>query len=231
MDSDRYARYGAATGVIAVVLMFVGFAIYGKDIPDASASAREWGTFFSDHQDRIQTSMVVLSIGAFFFLWFLGSLRSAVALVEPPGGRLASIVVAGGVVAGIFFILAVSASATAAFRPDEVDPTLTRALNDFGVLAAGPTAAGVAALFGALAIAGYRHGAFPAPVAGFAALASITQVFAILTVTTDTGALAPDGWLGLWVPFVAILIATVATSVSLIRRPSAPVAPATAGSQ
>ena len=227
MENDRYARYGAATGIIGVVLIAIGFGIYGADIPESSASAREWGSFFSEHQDRIQTSMVVLSLGTFFFLWFLGSLRSAIAAAEVAGGRLATIAVAGGVVAAIFFIIAVSASATAAFRPDEVDPTLTRALNDFGVLAAGPTAAGVAALFGAVAIAGYRHGAFPAPVAGLAALAAIVQVFAMLTVTTDTGALAPDGWLGLWVPFVPILLATVATSVTLMRRPS-PLAPAAA---
>jgi hypothetical protein len=228
MEADRYARYGAATGIIGVLLIFVGFAIYGTDVPDASASAQEWGSFFRDHQDRIQTSMVLLSLGTFFFLWFLGSVRSAIAAVEPAGGRLATIAVAGGVIAAVFFIIAISASATAAFRPDEVDPQLTRALNDFGVLAAGPTAAGVAALFGAMAIAGYRLGAFPAPVAGLAALAAIVQVFAMLTVTTDTGALAPDGWLGLWVPFVPILLAIVAASVSLMRRPSGLAGPAAA---
>jgi hypothetical protein len=231
MQGDRHARYGAATGIISVVLIFIGFAIYGTDIPDASASANEWGSFFRDHQDRIQTSMVLLSLGTFFFLWFLGSLHSAIAAAEAAGGRLETIAVAGGVVAAIFFIIAVSASATAAFRPDEVDPQLTRALNDFGVLAAAPTAAGVAALFGAVAIAGYRHGAFPAPVAGLSALAAIVQVFAMLTVTTDTGALAPDGWLGLWVPFVPILLAIVATSVTLMRQAGAAAVPPPAGPQ
>ena len=219
MQNDRYARYGAASGIVSVVLMLVGFGIYGMDIPDTSASAQEWRSFFVDHQDRIQTGMVLLSLGLFFLLWFIGSLRSAIATAEGPGGRLASIAVAGGAVTAVFFVFAVSATATAAFHPQDVDPNLTRALNDLGALSAAPTAAGVAALFGATAIAGYRHGALPAPIAGFSALAAVTQPLAMVTVATDSGAFAPDGALGLWVPFVTILIAVVTASITLMRRP------------
>jgi hypothetical protein len=220
MQDDRYARYGAATGIVSVVLMFVGFALFGADIPDASASAQEWGSFFAEHQDRIQTAMVLLSLATFFLIWFVGSLRNAIATAEGPGGRLASIAVVGGAIAAAFFVLAVSAWATAAFHPGEADPELTRALSDLGALSAAPTAAGFAALFAALAVAGYRHGALPAPVAGLSALAAITQPLAMLTVATDSGAFAPDGVLGLWVPFLSIGLAVVAVSVTLMRNPT-----------
>src|SRR5437773_10438364 len=53
MDNDRYARYGAATGIIAVILILVGFFIFGSDLPDTAASAQDWGSFFTAHQSRI----------------------------------------------------------------------------------------------------------------------------------------------------------------------------------
>ena len=72
-------------------------------------------------------------------------------------------------------VIADSAGAGAALRPQDLDPNTTRALNDLGVVVGGPGAAGFTALFAATAIVGYRHGAIPAPVAEFSALAAITQ--------------------------------------------------------
>ena len=217
MEADRYARYGAATGVIAAILITVGFFIFGTDIPDTSASAREWANFFTDHQDRIQTGITIVGFGVFFFIWFLGSLRSAIAAAEGGPGRLASIAFAGGIVAAVFFALAITGAAAAAFRPQEVDPNLTRALNDFGTLAGAPGAAGFTALFAATAVAGYRFGALPAPVAGLSALAAVAQPLAYFIAVTDSGVFASDGALGLWVPFLTAIVALIAISVTLTR--------------
>ena len=35
MEKGTYARYGAATGILAVVLVAVGFLVFSTDIPDA----------------------------------------------------------------------------------------------------------------------------------------------------------------------------------------------------
>jgi hypothetical protein len=219
MDNDRFARYGAATGIIAVVLILIGFSIFGSGLPSTDASSQDWGSFFTDHQSRIQLGVTIVGVGLFFFIWFLGSLRSAIAAAEGGTGRLASIAFGGGLIGVVALLLAVTAAAAAAFRPDQVDPNLTRALNDFGTLAAAPGAAGFTALFAATAIAGYRHGALPAPIAGFSALAAITQPLAYGIAVTDHGAFASDGVFGLIIPVITFSLAILTASVALMRQP------------
>jgi hypothetical protein len=60
----------------------------------------------------------------------------------------------------------------------------------------GPAAAAFTAFFAATAIAGYRYRAFPAPVAGLAALAAITQPLTFGIALTDSGPLSENGFLG-----------------------------------
>jgi hypothetical protein len=218
MERNRYAQYGAATGIVAVVLIAVGFFIFGTDIPDSDASARDWGNFFVDHQNRIQTGITLVGVGVFFYIWFLGSLRDALASAEGGTGRLASIAYGAGLITAAFFIVGLTAYAAAAFHPGEVDPTITRALNDFGALCAAPAAGAFTALFAATAVAGYRHGALPAPVAGLSALGAVGQPFAYATALTDSGAFAPDGFFGLWIPFITFVVAIVAISGTLVSK-------------
>lgn len=227
MSNDRFARYGAATGILAVILLIVGFSVFAADIPDLDASATDWGTFYSDHANRVQFGLMLVGVGLFFYIWFLGSLRSALAAAEGGTGRLASVAYGGGLVGGAFLLVAMTAAVAASFRAGTVDPTLTQALNDVSVLVAAPAAGPFAALFAATAIVGYRHGAVPAPVAGLSALAAIGQPFAFGTVFTDSGAFAGDGVLGLWVPFVTFAVGILALSGTLVRQTTAAAAPGT----
>lgn len=218
METGSNARYGAATGILALILIVVGFGLFSSDIPDADGSAQQWQTFFVDHQNRIQTGLTIVGVGLFFFVWFLGSLRDAIAGAEGGGARLASIAHGGGIVAVSALVAGLTGYLAAAFHPQGVDPNLTRALSDFGTLVAAPAAAGFTALFAAASVAGYRHGALPAPVAGISALAAIGQLFAYPTGVTDNGAFAPDGVLGLLVPFVTFAVAVLAISGTLVSR-------------
>jgi hypothetical protein len=222
MERGTPARLGAATGIIAVILLLVGFAVYGADIPKVEDPAQDWQKFFVDHHDRVQTAMTILGIALFFFIWFLGSLRDAIGAAEGGGRRLASIAHGGGIVAVSALIAGIAAALTASFHPEEVDPNLTRALSDFFGLIAAPAAAGLTALFAATAVAGYRHGALPAPVAGISALAAIGQLFAYPVAATDSGVFAPDGALGLWVPVVTFAVAVLAISGTLAREAGQP---------
>jgi hypothetical protein len=220
MSDDRFARYGAASGILAVLLTagaFVGFIL--PNAPDLDASGTDWATYFTDHQSRIQVGVIVLGVGLFFFIWFLGSLRSALARAEGGEGRLASVAFGGGIVAVASLLIAASAGAAAALRPEDLDPNTTRALNDLGVVAGGPGAAGFTALFAATAIVGYRHRALPAPVAGLSALAAITQPLAYGVAVTDSGAFAASGLLGGFIPIITFVVATLALSYALIREP------------
>jgi hypothetical protein len=219
MSDDKYARYGAAAGILSVILLFVGFGIFGSGIPKLDAPAGDWATFYSDHADRVQFGLTLVGIGLFFYVWFLGTLRSALAAAEGGTGRLASIAFGGGLIAGGFVLVAMAAALAASFRAGSVDPTLTQALNDLSVLVAAPAAAPFTALFAATAIVGYRYRPVPAAVAGFSALAAIGQPFAFATAFTDSGPFAGDGALGLFVPFATFAIAILTLSVALYRRP------------
>jgi hypothetical protein len=221
MSNDRYARYGAASGIIAIVLILIGYSVATQDIPDVSASADDWASYYSANQNQIQTGLTLVGVGLFFYIWFLGSVRSALALAEGGNGRLASVAYGGGLISAAFFVVAVSATAAAAFRPDEIDPTITRALSDLGIVVGAPAAAGFTALFAATAIVGYRYNAVPAPVAGFSALAAVTQPLALGVALTDSGAFAADGLLGLWVPIVTFALAVLTLSGTLMRQPTA----------
>jgi hypothetical protein len=218
MEKGSNARYGAATGIVALILIVVGFSVFSSDIPDADASAQQWQSFYVDHQNRIQTGLTIAGVGLFFFVWFLGSLRDAIAGAEGGSGRLASIAHGGGLVAASALVAGLTGYLAAAFHPQGADPGVTRALSDFGTLVAAPASAGFTALFAAAAVAGYRHGALPAPVAGISALAAIGQLFAYPTGVTDSGAFAPDGVLGLLVPFVTFAVAVLAISGTLVSR-------------
>jgi hypothetical protein len=220
MNEDRFARYGAASGVLAVLLLvgsFVGLIL--PNAPDLDAPGIAWAAYFTDHQSRIQVGVIVLGVGLFFFIWFLGILRSALARAEGGEGRLASVAFGGGIVAAVSLLIAGSAGAVAALRPEDLDPNTTRAFNDLGVVAGGPGAAGFTALFAATAIVGYRHRAVPAPIAGFSALAAITQPLAYGVAVTDSGAFAADGVLGGFIPIITFVIAVLTLSYALVRQP------------
>jgi hypothetical protein len=216
---DRHARLGAATGFAYVILTVVAFvAFIGPDVPKLDDPAADWQAYYADHQDRIRIGIFLASIGLLFLFWFLGSLRSALAAAEGGNGRLTAVAYGAGIGFAAFFTITLAATGAAAFRPDEVDPNLTRTLNDFGILTGGPGAAALAAFFGATAIVGYRHDAVPAPVAGFAALAAITAPLGFGMVFTDSGVFAGDGVLGLLVPLVTATIGFVALSLALYRQ-------------
>jgi hypothetical protein len=218
MDNDRYARYGAATGIIAVILILVGYSIGTQDIPDISASADAWLSWVTDNQSQIQWGTSITVVGLFFYIWFLGSLRSALGAAEGGAGRLTSVAYAGGIVSAGFFVLGLTAIQASAFRTD-ASADVVRGLNDVATVCGAPAAAGFAVLFAATAIVGYRYGAVPAPVAGFSALAAITQPLALGIGVTDSGAFAGDGVLGLWVPIVTFALAILTLSGALYRQP------------
>ncbi len=217
MENDRYARLGAWGGLVSVVLFVVGFGLATSGAPSLDSTGDVWGAFFSDHRTRIQIGVMIIGFGGFFFIWFLGSLRSAIAAAEGGVGRLASIAFGSGLVGVTILLVGVTATATAAFRPGDPDAYVTQLISDFGLLVAGPGAAAFTAFSAATAIAGYRHRALPAPVAGFSALSAITQPLAYGVVFTTSGVFAADGVLGAFVPIITFSLAVLTASVVLAR--------------
>jgi hypothetical protein len=219
MSNDRSERQGAAGGIVFAILTIVGFAIVIPKPPDLDSSSATIAAYYLDHQDAIRAGLTIVAVGIFFFIWFLGSLRSALAAAEGGSGRLSSVAYGAGLIAAAALIVGVAASETAAFRPTDVDPGVTRAFNDFFAVLGAPTTSALAAFFAATAMVGFRFGALPGWASGVSALAAIGQLPGFGTAFNTSGAFAADGVLGLLVPVFTLLIGVVAISVAMLRSP------------
>lgn len=218
-----WERLGAATGAISVLLFIIGFGILPTP-PDVDASAIDIHNYFVDEQDGVRASMVLVTAALFFFIWFLGSLRSALRAAEGGTGRVSSIAFAGGLVsAGALFVL-ITLIAGAAFRPEETAPQVTMAINDLAIVSGAPALAGLTALFAASAKVALRHGAFSSALGTLLVLAALAQPFAVGAMLTDSGVFAGDGVLGLILPVAAFGVAILAVSGALVRRAGRPAA-------
>ena len=77
MDSEKVARYGAASGIVFAVLLVVGFFLVIPDPPDINSSAQTVGAYYIAHKSGIRLSLFLVTLSLPFYLWFLGSLTSA----------------------------------------------------------------------------------------------------------------------------------------------------------
>jgi hypothetical protein len=211
------------TGILAVVCVGVGFGVALQNPPGLDQGATAFGNYYVDHQSDVQVGATILGVGILFFLVFLGSLRAVLRSAEGGNGRLWGTAYAGGIVGAAALVVTVTALEAAAFRPD-ISPELTRALNDVGVIAGAPAAAGLTALLGAAAIIVLRTGAMGATIGWLAALGAVAQPLAFGAGVTDHGAFAGDGVLGLFVPVIAFGVAGIALSIGLLRPAAAPAA-------
>jgi hypothetical protein len=217
MKDDRYAQYGAATGILFVVLLIVSFIIVTPTPPDVKASAEEWSNYYVDEQDGIRAGLLLISIALFLFVWFLGSLATALrAAAGNP--RLPTVAFGGGLLGAVFIFGAVSLSAAAAYRPEETSAELTRALSDVGLVAGAPAAAGFTALFAATALVILRTDLLNEGLGWLSAAAAVTQLLPLGVIFTDEGVFAPDGALGFIVPFIAFVVTIAALSVAIMRN-------------
>src|SRR5688500_9306932 len=216
MKDDRYAKYGAATGLLSVILLIVGCGVVTPTPPDLDATAEEFAQYSADEQDGIRAGVLIVSLGLFAFIWFLGSLAQTLR-VTAGNPRLPSIAFAGGVLAVAFLGITLTGVAAAAFRPEETSPELTRAVNDFALLAAAPASAALAALFAATALVILRTGGLAEWLGWLSGATAVAQLLPLGVIFTDSGAFAADGALGLIVPVITFTVTVGALSVCIMR--------------
>jgi hypothetical protein len=214
MNDDRYVEYGAATGILFVILSLVGFAIVIPTPPDLNAPSQEWSSYFLAHHDAVRAGIVLVAVGMFAFIWFLGTLTSVLRIATGTP-RLPSIAFAGGILGAASLMVGLAAEAVAAYRPQGVDPLITRALNDLFVLVGVAAIPAFTALFAATALVILRSGAFPAWLGWLLATAALVQPLTFGALFTKSGAFAGDGALGLFVPLIVAFVAIFALSALL----------------
>ncbi len=210
MERNRWDRLDSVSGIIAVVLWVVGAMILFSDEPESGASPEEIAAHFADNDGKLLIGAFLFMLGAASFLWFVGTLRAAIASREGGVGRLAGIVFAGGVATGSMLFGMVAPTAAAALQAQNDDraasPQAADALANLGdgFFVAAEVAAIILVLATALAVLG--TGVLPRWMAWVSLLLAVWLV------------IAPIGWLGLLFGFP---LWTLLVSVLLLRRRAA----------
>jgi hypothetical protein len=149
---------------------------------------------------------VIFAFGVVFFIWFLGSLRSALYTAEGGTGRLSSIVYGSGMLAALTLILQIAPGVQGAFDEDDLSPEAAQALQSVGEAAFGGTEFTLLAMFVAVGLVIMRTRVFGAWLGWLSFL--IALVLAIV----------PIGWAGVVWGFP---LWTLITSIVLFRQGSA----------
>ena len=122
-------QVAAASGVAFVVLAIVAFAMVGD--AERNASTQEILTYFGDNADRVQWGGLIFGLAGAFFLWFGGTIASALRRAEgEPAGRLPAIAVAAVGSSVALYLIGVGAWTALARTAGEEGAS--RALYDLG---------------------------------------------------------------------------------------------------
>jgi hypothetical protein len=215
MSSARWERIGAAGGIVFVVLQMTAQALMqvGGAEPPFDAPAHTIVAFFLARDSQLFALGEYLStLSLIPFLWFLGSLWSALRRSEGEPAWLSLVAVASGLMVvatvstGIGWSLAV-------FRRDEgLDPQLARLLFDQGNLAFANIWVMLASLSLATGVVSIRTGALPGWLGW-------TGVLVAVGLLAARAAWASSGLV--FLPFIFCYLWLLALSIVLIRGASA----------
>jgi hypothetical protein len=150
-------------GAVYVVLFIVGtlMAFSGEPSNDANPAKviRYWSQ--GSHRHRLELSWILVGLGVFFFLWFVGALRQRMRAADT--GFLATMVLVGGAVYATTTMAAFSLETGIKTMSDDtyqhqVFPELIHAANDAGWVLHAGGAVGISSLIIATSVAAMRLG-------------------------------------------------------------------------
>ena len=215
----RWDRYSPLAGVKAVVLWVIGVVILsssGGMANRSDESPAEILAKYKDHATAIQWGAWFVMLVALAFLWFIGSLRSAIFAGEGGTGRLATLAGMGGAVTSLGILLAHAPSFAAASTTDNLTAAAAKALILMDYVFFYGAAFSSAVLFFAVALAIFRFAVFPRW------LGWITVVLAAIAVIPPFGLVVLAVLLPVWTLVVSWLL--------FVQQRSAPAGTAAAGS-
>lgn len=233
MNDLKWERYGAVAGILFVILVVVGALIPGAP-PSPDDSLREVANYYEDHTGTIKAGAFLTGLAAVAFLWFLGSLWSAIRRNEETR-RLATIAVGGGIVGLITAVTSIALNATVALAIDSAGATASVNPKFIYLLSStigGMGNFGVAVLVLAVGVAAVRTGVFPAAFGLVSLVLALGWIVAGLVVVTDATAIVTISF----IVFLLWLIWVLVISFFLLRpqeqaeqaAPTAPPAPSPA---
>jgi hypothetical protein len=221
ISEGRSEQLSAASGLVFIGLMLAAAAV-GFWFPGWSAefdgSAQDWAAFYADERMSILVSVLLVTVGLIFLLWFFGTVHGLLRVAEGGSERLAGI----GFGAAIFGVGAIHVAmlcfSVAAFRAEEMSPDLIMTMNDMAFFCGVPASAAGASLFAALALSTLRTGALPAWLGWLAALAAVLQLGPLGGLFTETGPFnLQDGLFGIMLVFISLGVWVALASIVMIR--------------
>jgi hypothetical protein len=215
--SDRYTRYAASTGILFVILIVVAFLVQPKP-PASDASPAEVLTYVVDHHNALHAIQLIFAGAMFFFIWFIGALRSVLGEAEGGQGRLATTAYGAGLISAAGLIVSLALSATAALHPADNGPELTRALTDAAAMVLAVSAPAAVVFFVANGLSILRSGVLPSSLGWLGFITALFNALGIGAVYTDHGAFAADGAFGFLIGFLLFLAWFLAASIMLVRK-------------
>ena len=222
----RWERLGAGMGIAFVVLQ-LGLGAVLTDAPALDAPGKEIHAYLVEHGGNVLLAASLGALSAFFFIWFLGTLRTFLQTVEGGRGHLSAIAFGAGLVT---ITLATTASLpTVALAWDKTarlaEPGLVRAVWNLNTLALVPIGSSAGAFCLAAAIVILRTRVMPVWVGWIGILAAVVGVLAVFFLVSDD----PDSPLGTPVnlggfllAMLFILLLSVFMVIRLGKRESAP---------
>jgi hypothetical protein len=204
------------------LLWLVGFVFFAQWIPPIppSAPASEIAAMFQARSVPIRVGMVLMSVGAVFYLPWSMVLSDLIKEIEGWSFFLAGTQLAAGVVSSITFFLPAFLWATAAFRPER-NPEVTQALVDLGWLFFITPIAPFILQYAILAAAIFgdkrTQPAYPRWAAYLQLWVILSFLPALAATFLKTGPFAWNGLLVWWIPF-AMFTGWFVTMIVLTRR-------------
>jgi hypothetical protein len=196
---------GVWSAVAFFVLWAIGYMAFAQWVPPISPSltAPQVAQLFQERSVPIRVGMVLMSLGAIFYLPWTVTLSSLIKETEGKSSFWAATQLAAGVVSMLTFFLPAFVWATAAFRPGR-NPEITQALSDLGWLL---FITGIAPFMMQYLILGFAilsdrrpRPAFPRWAAYLQFWVSLSFVPAVIAFFAKNGPFAWNGLLVWWIP-------------------------------
>jgi hypothetical protein len=212
-----WERNWRGNGVIAAVLFFVSYVIYGSQ-PKVGASADKLVSFYDGDRTRILIGSIVFGFAILCLMWFAAALASLLR-DEGKGGWGRAATAASAAIGAVYFVLITLWTALAYSIAGAGNDQITSALNDLTCALHGFAWFPIAMLIMAGSFGLWRAGLFSS--AAFAAGVT-AMVLVLLGVTTwaSDGFWAADGAYVRFVPTLVMLVWIAAVSAFLMRLPS-----------
>ncbi len=220
MDETRWERLGGASG-FGAILTGAAAMLFERGALSASDPVARIVAYYTENQAALRAQALLFVVGAGFFLWFLGSLRSVLSRADGDSGRLSSVAMSAGVASTVITLAALAFQVGLASAPQDAGhPALIGTMDALFVVANLP----LAVMLVAVAVLTFRTAVFPAWLGWLSLLAAVAQLVPVCGIVLDSGPLAADGWVSAYLPYPLYALwltsAAVVTALRIGRTPS-----------